>query len=146
MLSGILNSLMRVWLMVKSDHRPIIVDTDQLGGQNMIRRGPRRFEARWLKETVNEVIESAWARASTQGQTSTFMAKLNKVHDDLHIWDREIPKKPAQQMKKLKRELEKLRRGPMMDDSIIAQKEILLQLELLLEQEEIFWVQRARAN
>jgi len=34
----------------------------------------------------------------------------------------------------------------MTDDSIIAQKEILLQLELLLEQEEIFWVQRARAN
>ena len=34
----------------------------------------------------------------------------------------------------------------MTDESIAAQKEILLRLELLLEQEEIIWVQRARAN
>ena len=49
-------------------------------------------------------------------------------------------------MKKLKRELEILRRGPLTDESIAAQKKILLRLELLLEQEEIIWVQRARAN
>ena len=49
-------------------------------------------------------------------------------------------------MKKLKRELEILRRGPSTDESLGAQKEILLRLELLLEQEEIIWVQRARAN
>jgi len=34
----------------------------------------------------------------------------------------------------------------MTDESIAAKKEILLQLELQLEQEEIYWVQRARAN
>lgn len=34
----------------------------------------------------------------------------------------------------------------MSDESLEAQKEILLWLELLLEQEEIVWVQRARAN
>ena len=49
-------------------------------------------------------------------------------------------------MKKLKREPERLRCGPLTDDSLAAQKEILLRLELLLEQEEIYWVQRARAN
>jgi len=49
-------------------------------------------------------------------------------------------------MKKLKRELEILRRGPSTDESLGTQKEILLQLELVLEQEEIIWVQRARAN
>jgi len=49
-------------------------------------------------------------------------------------------------MKKLKQELETLRRGLMTDASLAAQKEILLRLELLLEQEEIIWVQRARAN
>lgn len=74
------------------------------------------------------------------------MAKVNAVHDDLHAWDREVLKKPVYRMKKLKRELEKVRRGPLTDESIAAQKEILLRLELLLEQEEIFWVQRARAN
>lgn len=49
-------------------------------------------------------------------------------------------------MKKLKRELEILRRGPLTDETLAAQKEVLLRLELLLEQEEIYWVQRARAN
>jgi hypothetical protein len=39
-----------------------------------------------------------------------------------------------------------LRRGPATDETIAAQKEVLLRLELLMEQEEIFWVQRARAN
>ena len=74
------------------------------------------------------------------------MTNVNVVHEDMHVWDREVLKKPAQRMKKLKRELEILRRGPLTDESIAAQKKILLRLELLLEQEEIIWVQRARAN
>ena len=60
--------------------------------------------------------------------------------------DREVLKKPAQHTKKLKKELENLRSAPMTDESIAAQKEIQLRLELLLEQDEIIWVQRARAN
>ena len=54
------------------------------------------------------------------------MTKVNVVHEDMHVWDREVLKKPAQRMKKLKRELEILRRGPLTDESIAAQKEILL--------------------
>jgi hypothetical protein len=63
------------------------------------------------------------------------------VHSDLHIWDKEVLKKPVHRIKKLRKELEKLKRGPMTDESIAAQKEVLLQLELQLEQEEIYWVQ-----
>jgi hypothetical protein len=48
----------------------------------------------------------------------------------MHAWDKETLKKPVQHIKKLRRELENLKRGPMMDESIAAQKEILLQLEL----------------
>jgi len=58
------------------------------------------------------------------------------------MWGKEVLKKPVHQIRKLKRELEILRRGEMTDESIANQKEILLQLE----QEEIYWVQRARAN
>jgi hypothetical protein len=54
------------------------------------------------------------------------MTKINVVHEDMHVWDREVLKKPAQHMKKLKRELEVLRHGPLTDESIAAQKEILL--------------------
>jgi hypothetical protein len=64
---------------------------------------------------------------------SPLMARVNQVHSDLHIWDRDVLKKPVHRIKKLKKELEKLRSGPMTDESIAGQKEILLQLELLLE-------------
>jgi len=74
------------------------------------------------------------------------MRKVTEVHEDLHVWDREVLKKPVQRMKKLKRDLERLRRGPMTEESAAAQKEILLRIELLLEQEELKWVQRQEQN
>ena len=74
------------------------------------------------------------------------MRKVTEVHEDLHVWDREVLKKPVQRMKKLKKDLERLRRGPMTEESATAQKEILLRIELLLEQEELKWVQRQEQN
>jgi len=133
--------------MVKSDHRPLIVNTDDLSGTVQPREGTRRFEARWLKEeTVEEIVQASWARARAMGHAPDLMSKVQAVHHDLHDWDRNILKKPVQRMKKLKRDLEAVRRGPLTDEAIAAEKEFLLRLELLMEQEEITWVQRARAN
>lgn len=73
------------------------------------------------------------------------MQKTNKVHAELHVWDRQTLKRPAKRLQKLCKQLEKLRRGPMSDASLAEQKELQLKIELLLEQE-IFWIQRARAN
>jgi hypothetical protein len=55
-------------------------------------------------------------------------------------------KAPARRLKELKRDLEQLRRGPMNDATLASQKEIQAQIEITLEKEEMFWVQRARAN
>jgi hypothetical protein len=49
-------------------------------------------------------------------------------------------------LKKLKRDLEKCRRGPLTNENLVAQKELRLRIELLLEQEELVWVQCARLN
>ena len=49
--------------MMKSDHRPLIVDTEASTAlnSNVVLR-PRRFEVRWLKEeTVQEIVNSTWA-------------------------------------------------------------------------------------
>ena len=90
--------------MVKSDHRPLIVDTDSPRGHSLHKEGPRRFEARWLKEeTVEEIIQAAWARSVAQGNKPNLMKKVNAMHKDLHVWDRKVLKKPAHRMKKLKR-------------------------------------------
>ena len=69
---------------------------------------------------MEEVVQAAWARARSQGQGLTFMMKENQVHADLHLWDRETLKQPVQIIKRLNRELEAWRRGPMTDESIAA--------------------------
>jgi hypothetical protein len=132
--------------MIRSDHRPILMDTNYLAP---IQRGgsKKRFEARWLQEdTVEEMIKAAWARAKARGEGPTFSEKISDVHEDLHKWDKEVLKKPKKRMADLKRELERLRRGPMTETNAESQKEIMVRLELMLEQEEIYWLQRARAN
>ncbi|XP_021321426.1 uncharacterized protein LOC110437330 [Sorghum bicolor] len=131
---------------LKFDHRPLSVRTESLQGHYQV-SCTKRFEAKWLKEeTVQEVVQTAWARASAQGQGGLLMSKLNQVQSELHEWDRKVLKKPVQRMKKLRRKLEELKKGEQTVEAVNAQKEILLQIELQLEQEEIYWVQRARAN
>ena len=67
------------------------------------------------------------------------------VHADLHTWDHDILKGPKR-INKLKKDLEKLRRGPVNATSLARQKETIVLIENLLEQEEIHWLQRGRAN
>jgi hypothetical protein len=132
----------------KSDHRPITVNTDYLAGVQ-VTNGPRvrRFEARWLEEeNVDSVVHSAWERASVGQVEATLMQKTTKVHEELHAWDRRELKGPRKRIDLLKKRLEEVRRGPMNDESVAEQTNLLLQIETLLEQEEIHWVQRGRAN
>ena len=71
---------------------------------------------------------------------------MREVHEDLHKWDKEVLKNLVKRMFGLQRDLERLRRGPVTDANMASQKEIMVRLELMLEQEEIYWTQRARAN
>lgn len=130
----------------RSDHRPIVMDTHYLvplqGGVSK-----KRFEVRWLQEdTVEEMIKAAWARAKSRGEGPSFAEKVNDVHEELHKWDKEVLKAPVKRIADLKKELERLKRGPMTDANTETQKEIMVRLELMLEQEEIHWFQRARVN
>jgi hypothetical protein len=134
--------------MTRSDHRPIVMGLTYLADHHEGERGrKKRFEARWLQEdTVEEMIKATWARASARGEGPSFLDKVREVHEDLHKWDKDVLKNPVKRMADLKRDLERLRRGPMTDANMASQKEIMVRLELMLEQEEIFWNQRARAN
>ena len=132
--------------MTRSDHRPILMDTQYLAPAQGGRR-KKQFEARWLQEdTVEEMIKVAWARAKARGEGLTFLEKVNDVHEELHVWDKEVLKRPEKRMAELKRELERLRRGPMTEANSESQKELMVRLELMLEQEEIYWMQRAKVN
>ena len=75
-----------------------------------------------------------------------FLKKPRQVHEELHVWDKKVLKGPTNRIKKMQKELEELWRVPLTDDSIAAQKELLVRLELLMEQEELTWIQHACAN
>jgi len=82
--------------MVKSDHRPLIVNTEGCSSYALPRSGPRRFEARWLKEeTVEEIVQAAWACAVAMGHGPKLMSKVKVLHADMHEWDKNVLKKPA---------------------------------------------------
>jgi hypothetical protein len=50
---------------IRSDHRPILLDTDYQAGVGQLQIGPRRFEAKWLKEKgFRDVVKNAWEVAS----------------------------------------------------------------------------------
>jgi hypothetical protein len=74
---------------------------------------------------VEEMVQAARAWAATRGEGPSIMQKTRKVHEELHTWDQKVLKGPVYRIKNLQKELERVRRGPLMDDSVAAQKEIL---------------------
>src|SRR4051812_37030696 len=96
------------------------------------------FEACWLNEgTVSEIISSAWERAKLAGIGTTLAGQTNAVLTDLHEWDRETLKSPKKRINKLKKEIEKLSRGPNTFEAWQKMKELQVLVENLLDQEEM---------
>ena len=95
---------------------------------------------------VTEIVKASWEKANLAGVGPSIADCTRAMHSDLHTWDRETLKGPKVRIRKLKKELERLRRGPLNTESQCRQKEIIVLIENILDQEEIFWLQRGRAN
>jgi hypothetical protein len=61
------------------------------------------------------------------------------MHTALHAWDMQILRKPKRRLRKAQRELEKAMNGPISDDNEAKAKEMANLIELLLEQDELYW-------
>jgi hypothetical protein len=68
------------------------------------------------------------------------------MHDSLHAWDSQVLRKPTRRLRKAQRELEKAMNGLILDENESKAKEMANLIELLLEQDEVYWAQRSRAN
>jgi hypothetical protein len=131
---------------IKSDHRPILLDTDYKEFYPPVNPGPKRFEAKWIQETDfrHEVVR-AWEAASTTDEGGV-LGRLGRMHEALHIWDSQILRKPKRRLRKAQRDLEKAMSGPINAENEEKAKEMSNLIEILLEQDEIFWAQRSRVN
>jgi hypothetical protein len=130
----------------KSDHRALLLDTDFQDGIASQGTGPRRFEARWLHEKkFREVVQRAWQDASSMSDGGV-LGKLSSMHRALHEWDQTVLRRPKKRLRKAQRDFEKVVSGVISDENEAKAKELAELIELLLEQDEIHWLQRSRAN
>jgi hypothetical protein len=80
----------------------------------------KRFEARWLLEDDCEtIVNSAWQEATNRGAANT-MDFLKAVSKDLHTWSRDVLGDLQQRIKKIRSELEELRRGVISEIQVIS--------------------------
>jgi hypothetical protein len=91
-------------------------------------------------------VEKTWSEASLAVPMGNVLAKLGHLHGAMHAWDASVVQEPKKKLRKAQRELDKALSGPMTDENDAKAKEMALIIELLLEQEEIYWLQRSRAN
>ena len=115
-----------------SDHRPLLVDTDFYQGTTPIQEGPKRFEARWLREAnFSDLVQETWDKAGADPNVSGIFQKLSRMHSEFHDWDQRVLKKSKKRLWKAQRDLEQVMTGPMTDENEIKRKELAELLENL---------------
>jgi hypothetical protein len=128
----------------KSDHHPILLDTEYQDPQTH-GGSPKRFEARWFQEKgFNQVVHDTWASAVAAGPG--MLARLDPMHKALHAWDINVLKKPKRRLQQAQRDFEAAMNSPLTEENAEIAKELSNLIELLLEQEEVHWMQCSRAN
>jgi hypothetical protein len=125
----------------KSDHRPILLDTDYQHVAVNQGKKSKKIEARWMREKgFREMVENTWSEASLAIPVGNVLTKLGQLHGAMHAWDASVVQKPKKELRKAQQELDKALSGPMIDENDAKAKEMALIIELLLEHEEIYWL------
>jgi hypothetical protein len=123
---------------IKSDHWPILLETEIQSGQVNNRSKVKHFEARWLQENgFKEKVQQTWESVSAVSPSDGVLTKLGKLHEKLHKWDANVLQKPKYRLKKAQQDLEQAMRGPMNDENELVAKEMATLIDLLLKQQEI---------
>jgi hypothetical protein len=131
-----------------SDHRPLLLDTEYYAAQNPVQnKGQRNFEAKWFREeNFGEIVKDEWEAAVGATSPIDVLQRLKTMHSGLHAWDQRVLRRPKRRLREAQRDLENVMRGPINQETDRRKHEISNLIEKLLEQEEIKWKQRSRAN
>jgi hypothetical protein len=131
-----------------SDHRPLMLDTEYYTAPNSHHQVKSdKFEAKWFREdNFAEIVKEQWEAAAGSADPVDVLTRLKAMHAGLHAWDQRVLRGPKKRLRSAQRELETVMRGPINQENDQRKKEIAELIEKLLEQEEIRWNQRSRAN
>jgi hypothetical protein len=125
-----------------------LLDTEYYAAQNPVQnKGQRNFEAKWFREeNFGEIVKDEWEAAVGATSPIDVLQRLKTMHSGLHAWDQRVLRRPKRRLREAQRDLENVMRGPINQETERRKHEISNLIEKLLEQEEIKWNQRARAN
>ena len=121
----------------KSDHRHVTLVLDGCSRPWRQRQGGvrfKRFEAWWLlEENCDNIVKDAWE----DGNDLNVKDKLRKVVETLNTWSREVLGDLGKRIKKLKSELEAVRREQISDSQVRREQTLSFKLERLEEQHDL---------
>jgi hypothetical protein len=86
-------------------------------------------------------VQLAWNDADVRAPGVGVLGKLGFLHGELHAWDDAFLKKTKKRIRQAQRELDNELSGPMNDEKEAIAKEKVALIELLLEQQEVHWLQ-----
>ncbi|OMO96071.1 reverse transcriptase [Corchorus capsularis] len=127
-----------------SDHGPMILQMDRPQRYN---RRPYRFEAMWVTHPqCRKIISKAWSNVFKGSSAYILVQKLKTTKHDLCRWNKTVFGDLQRRRQQLKNKLTKTQKEMHTIESFRQEKEVRQQLELLYEQEQIFWMQKSRTN
>ncbi|OMO71299.1 Endonuclease/exonuclease/phosphatase [Corchorus olitorius] len=127
-----------------SDHSPMIIQFEERG---VFRMRPYRFEMMWTAHPgCKEVIKRAWNQKLGGSRAFNLVQKLKITRNELQTWNKLVFGDLFVRKKKLETQLGILQGNIEDKSNREKKKEVRADLKLVLEQEQLVWMQKSRAN
>ena len=135
---------LRNLLIIRSDHGPFILDLEVQGPS---RKRPFRFEQMWLTHPgCREMIQQAWDVQSHGSRAVRLRNKILNVRRIALKWNREVFGKVENCIKMKQIALQHIQNSIKSMDDFQKEKNLREEIEVLLDREELMWVQKARTK
>ncbi|OMO60224.1 reverse transcriptase [Corchorus capsularis] len=127
-----------------SDHSPMLLQFNRKEG---FRKRPYRFKMMWsLNPQCEEVIKEGWNQQLVGSAAYKLVHKLKCTRDVLKRWNKTSFGNLFQRKNKIEKELEKVQQSIDQPRSELEEKELRRQLEEVMEQEQLLWMQKSKTN
>ena len=101
----------------------------------------------WLTHTeCKEIVERAWKTHSVGSRAFKLQQKLKSVRKQLGVWNKTVFGKLDKEIKDKQLELQHLQNTIHTVEDVKKERDLIIDLENLMEREEIMWAQKVRSN
>ncbi|OMO80258.1 Endonuclease/exonuclease/phosphatase [Corchorus olitorius] len=127
---------------IVSDHSPMVLKLDR---KSEFRKRPYRFEIMWtLHPGCKETIATAWNQNFNGSSPFKLTRKLKAVREKLKVWNKAVFGNLHKRKVEVQEELARVQADPERGDHMVKEKELRQVFETILEQEQLFWMQKSR--